>query len=444
MSKPWVFLILAVAVLVGVTLYSPPNRAPEGKIPITYWTGWTGHELEVQKRLVARFNREHPHIRVKIVSVAGSYQKVRIAFAGGSTPDVCSAIWADELAGYAIRGVLTPLDDFMEEAGRSPDEFMPGIARMLHFRGKLYGLAATANSVFIAYNKGIFRESGLDPEHPPLTLDELDIAAEKTTKYGANGNFIRYGFRPTALVWWAYVFGGKWYDERTGRITANDPKNVEALRWMVSYARKYDINRMEAFEQTFGSIQTVSGPFFVGKTAMWATGEWAEEHIKRYAPNLEWGYFAAPPPPGGRRNTCTVGGSVFVIPAACRHKKEAFEFLSWMCGPEAVKEFCLRIGNIPPLKAVAAEPEFQRHPLYKFAITLAGGENAFGPPPVPIWPMYSAEITRAEDYAMHGKEDPKKLLDQVTAKMQRELDRTLAELRQDRPEDTDDTNRNNR
>jgi len=429
MSKSSYAIILVIALLVVALLYTPAEKRTDGKVNITYWTGWTGHELEVQRSLVARFNREHPNIRVRILSVAGSYQKVRIAFAGGSTPDVCSAIWADELAGYAIRGVLTPLDTFMKEYGRSGDEFMPGVWRMLSFRGRPYGLCSTTNSTFIVYNKGIFRRSGLDPERHPRTLAELDRAAELTTAYNADGTFKRYGLRPSSLVFWAYVFGGKWYDEKTGRIAANDPRNVEALRWMVSYAQRYDITRMEAFEQTFGSIQTVSGPFFVGKMAMWTTGEWAEEHMRRYAPKVEWGYFAAPPPPGGRRNTCTVGGSVFVIPAACKHKKEAWEFLNWICGPEAVKEFCLSIGNIPPLKSVAAEPEFQNRPLYKFAIELAGGRNAFGPPPVPIWPQYAAEIARAEDYAMHGRRNPKQLLDEVTIKMQKELDRTLAAFR---------------
>jgi len=382
-KSAYIFIALFLALLVA--LFCTPQRDETGgRVVIHYWTGWTGHELDVQRKLVARFNREHPRIEVKILSVANSYQKVKISFAGGSTPDVVSAVWADELAGYAFRGVLTPLDDLMKETGYDPDDIMPGVRRMLTIDSGMYGLCATTNSSFIAYNKDIFRQSGLDPERPPETIEQLDLAAEKTTLRDRNGNYIRYGLRPGSLVWWGYVFGGKWYDERTGRITANDPKNVEALRWIVSYAKKYDISKMESFEQTFGSIQTVNGPFFVGKTAMWPTGEWAEEHIKRYAPKLHWGWFAAPAPPGGRTNTCVVGGSVFVIPAACTHRKEAWEFLSYICGHDPVKEFCLSIGNIPPLKSVAAEPEFQNNPLFRFAITLASGENAFGPPPVPI------------------------------------------------------------
>src|SRR5688500_8054816 len=119
-----------------------------GPLEIRYWTGWTGHELDVQKRLVEEFNRLHAGIRVRVLSVFGSYQKVRIAFAGGATPDVCSAVWADELAGYAMRGVLRPLDAHLAESSRSLDEWVPGVARMLRYQGQTYGLAVTTNTNF--------------------------------------------------------------------------------------------------------------------------------------------------------------------------------------------------------------------------------------------------------------------------------------------------------
>src|SRR5688500_12277374 len=129
-----------------------------GPLEIRYWTGWTGHELDVQKRLVEEFNRLHAGIRVRVLSVFGSYQKVRIAFAGGATPDVCSAVWADELAGYAMRGVLRPLDPLLQRSGRSGEELVPGVWRMVQYRGRPYGLAVTTNTSFIVYNKKIFRE----------------------------------------------------------------------------------------------------------------------------------------------------------------------------------------------------------------------------------------------------------------------------------------------
>jgi len=398
-------------------------RSQSDRLEIRYWTGWTGPALAAQKRLVYRFNREHPRLHVRIVNVAGSYNKVRIAFAGGATPDVVSAVWADELAGYAMRGALTPLDDWLRRSGRSGSEYMPGVWRMLQYGGHTWGLAVTTNTNFMVYNRVIFRAAGLDPARPPRTVAELDRAATACTKLNPDGSFARYGFRPTNLVAWGYLFGGRWYDPATRRVTANDPHNVAALRWMAAYAKQYDISRMTSFESTFGALGTPNGPFFVGKIAIWNTGEWAREHIRRYAPAMDWGYFPLPAPPGGRPRTTTNGGSIFVIPAACRHKAAAWEFLNWITSPSAVREFCLAINNLPPLRAVAAQPEWSSDPFMRFATGLAGGENAFGPPSMPVWPAYTDALARAEDYALHAGADPQALLDDVTVRIQRELDR---------------------
>ncbi len=423
---------LAFLGLVGVLLLVGCGRQRQGPPEIIYWTGWSGHELETQEKLIAEFNRTHPDIHVRILTQfnnTGSYQKVRIAFAGGSTPDVMSTVWANELAAYAMRGVLTPLDDYLRRSGRDVDrEFTPGVARMLRVNGHVYALAATTGSNFIVYNKQIFRESGLDPDRPPRTIEELDRAAKACTRYDAQGHFLRYGFRPEGLETWAYVFGGRWYDPATGRITANDPHNVDALRWMASYAKLYDIRRLDAFRSTFGSNETANGPFFVGKMAMWTTGDWSEEFLRRYAPNLEYGWFPLPYPPEGRPNTTTAGGSVFVIPVACKHKREAWEFLNWITSPHAVTEFCWGIKNSPPLKASGQDPRFQRDPMFRFAIALVNGENSFGPPPVPIAPTYTREIGRVEDAAMHGG-DPQALLDDLQRRMTDELHEILADLR---------------
>lgn len=399
---------------------------------IVYWTGWSGHELEAQQRLVDSFNRTHPAIHVRILtqfSSTGSYEKIRIAFAGGATPDLMSTVWANELPAYALRGVLEPLDGYLAAAGRSVDrEFTPGVARMLQVAGHVYGLAVTTNAAFIVYNKQMFRAAGLDAERPPRTLAELDAAAAACTRYDSAGRFVRYGFRPEGLETWAYVFGGHWVDPTTGRLTANDPHNVAALTWMASYSKRYDIRRLDAFRSTYGSNDSANGPFLVGKMAMWATGEWSEEFIRRYAPTIPYGWFPLPPPPGGRPETSTAGGSIFVIPAACQHKREAWEFLNWLTSPAQVTSFCWAIKNCPPLRAAASDPRFNADPMFRFAVKLVNGPNTFGPPGVPDAPTYAQEIARAEDAGMHGG-DPQRLLDDLQRRMTRDLAETMADLR---------------
>lgn len=422
------------ACLMAVFLAGGCNRDTKpGPVEIVYWTGWSGHELEVLEKLVGEFNNTHPNVRVRMLTQfnsTSSYQKVRIAFAGGATPDVMSTVWGKELAAYAMRGVLTPLDDYLTASGRDVEkEYTPGIARMLRVDGHVWGLTITTNSNLIVYNKKIFREAGLDPNHPPQTTDELDRAAALCTKYDSQGRFIRYGFRPTMLRMWAYVFGGGWYDDRSGRVTANDPHNVAALKWMASY-RKYDLRKMAAFQAGFGSAETPGGPFYVGQMAMWSTGEWSGEFIRRYAPGLEWGWFALPAPVNGRPNTTEASGSVFVIPAACKHKEEAWELLNWMTSPHAVTTFCSSVKNVPPLKAAGRDPAIQADPFFRFAVDLSNGQNSFGTPTTPIWPTYDRELERVEEAAMLGGKDPKALLDDLQIRMDREQSRTMAELRQ--------------
>ncbi len=403
-----------------------------GRKEILYWTGWSGHEYDLQQELIGEFNREQPDLKVRLLtqfSSTGIYQKVRVALAGGATPHVLSAVWPEELAGYAMRGVLTPLDDYLTHAGRSIQEFTPGIRRLVTVDGRVYGLTVTTNTNIIVYNKALFREVGLDPERPPRTPDELDEAARRCTKTDSAGRLQRYGFRPLNLDLWAYTFGGGWYDAESARVTASHPANVEALKWMAGYNRRFDVRKIQAFTSTFGSNTTATGPFYTGRMAMWQTGEWASEFIRRYGKDIDWGYFALPAPPQGRPNTTGAGGSVFVIPAACKDKGAAWEFLNWITSPEPVIRFCWGIKNTPALIAAGQAPQFQQDPVFRFAVGLAQGKNSFGAPPIPIWSTYKREIQRVEDLCVLGGADPQASLDQLQSNMARELRRTLEELR---------------
>src|SRR5687767_10828214 len=135
---------LSAALLEGL----PGCRQSDDGGEILYWTGWSGHEYDLQQELIAEFNRENPGLKVRLLTQFSStaiYQKVRVALAGGATPHVLSAVWPEELAGYAMRGVLTPLDDLLAGSGRSIEEFTPGIRRLVTVDGRVFGLTVTTN-----------------------------------------------------------------------------------------------------------------------------------------------------------------------------------------------------------------------------------------------------------------------------------------------------------
>lgn len=401
-----------------------PSPSP-GPVEIRYWTGWSGYELRAQKEIIAEFERTHPHIKVRITSVATSYDKVRLAFASGAPPDVMSCVWAEEIPIYAMRDLLEPLGPLLKKSGRSIEEWVPVTARMGSYGGETYALAATVNVNLIAYNKSVARESGLDPNSPPQSTEELERWHEAMTVL-EEGKYRRVGFVPQMLELWAYAFGGRWYDADTGRITATHPGNLAALRWMAGWARTSNAIAMQRFEQTFGNMISANGPFVTGKVGMLGTGDWFRGLMKQFGEKVDWGYVGYNgPAEGGRRNVAAMNGSVFVIPADAQHKAEAWEFLNWFCGPEGSYRFCTAISNLPALKELQQKPPYSTDPFLRFCSDVSRGEGAMAPPPIPIWPQYKAEITRVEDHVVRGGADPEKMLRQLQERMERELERAM-------------------
>jgi len=425
--KRKIILFVIFLVWAGGRLYSETRAGEKKRTEIVYWTGWTGKEMGVLQGIIDRFNASQDRIHCRMVTLAGVYQKVRIAFAGGDVPDLLSTIWAEELAGYAMRGVLDPLDPYMEKSGRAfQKEYMPGLWRMFQYEGKTYSLAMTTNGTLYYYNKDIFKELGWGEERVPKTLEEFEEICRRCIKLDEKGNLVRYGTAPETLELWAYIFGGGWYDPVEHKITANRPENVRALSWMKAQAEKYDVRKLLRFRKSFGVIiASANLPFYTGKAAIYSSGEYFTHHLNRYAPNLRYGWFPYPAPPGGRAGCCLVGGSVFAIPSAAKHKQEAWELLNYLTQPESIKEFCLGLHNMPPLIQVAKDPAFTKDPVYRDLAEMMSGENVFGPPNMPIWMRYLQEIRRAEEYVIYGGKDPKTALDEVQVVVERDFKRVL-------------------
>ena len=113
---------------------------------VRYWTGWTGFEAQELQKIIDDFNSAHPDIEVRMTNVWGQYDKFLTAVAGGDPPEVASSVWTSQIAPFAAREALLPLDEFISRDGVRAEDFMPGQWRSFGFDGKIYGMAATTNS----------------------------------------------------------------------------------------------------------------------------------------------------------------------------------------------------------------------------------------------------------------------------------------------------------
>jgi multiple sugar transport system substrate-binding protein len=210
------------------------------------------------------------------------------------------------------------------------------------------------------------------------------------------------GFLPTEPGWfnwtWGYYFGGTLYDEAAGRITADDPRNVEALLWIKGYAERYGRDRLLQFRSGFGSFDSPQNAFIDGRVSMEIQGVWFSNYIRRHRPHLAFGVAPAPAAPGIPGPVGHVECDVIAIPRGCRHPDAAWRFVEFT-QREGAAILCRLQGKHMPQR----EPPpgfYEGHPnleVRTFA-ELAGSPHAFIQPRIRIWNEYQHELAKAFEH----------------------------------------------
>ena len=375
-------MALAVAVLATVIYLCLPIGHLETHNPravvIDVWHSWGGYIGDDFQATVRQFNQTHPGIFVRTLFAPNDLAnstKFFISIAGGVPPDL-AFVDGPQVAAWAEMGILEPLDDFFTRARITEDDFWPPCWRQCRYRDHNWAITFVADPNFaLVWNKGLFREVGLDPEKPPETIEEVNQFCERLTKFDAQGNMIRIGMMPWAtyggansIFTWGWVFGGDFFDYGRNRITADEPRNVAALRWMTSVATKFGLSKVNALNATFGSGP--QDPFLTGKIAMQAMHVTSVLQVPRYAPDLDIGVGPLPAPPDGEKDSSWVGGWTMAIPRDARQarppqRREAiYTFLKWMCAsPEGTAIVAKNLSLFPGYRKCPYFDELRSVPL---------------------------------------------------------------------------------
>ena len=131
------------------------------------------------------------------------------------------------------------------------------------------------------YNKDLLKRAGLVDEKgeakPPKDWDELREYAKKLTEFDSNGRMKVLGFAPLYGNSWLYMYswmnGGEFMEPDGRKCIMNDPKNVEALQYIVDlYDDAGGYDKVSAFQAGFQN--DALDPFVQGKVAMKIDGSW--------------------------------------------------------------------------------------------------------------------------------------------------------------------------
>ncbi len=428
------FAALSAAVL---TLGACSNTPDDGKVHVVYWEKWTGAEAAAMQTTVDAFNASQGRIFVELLSVSGIERKTILATAGGDPPDV-AGVWMQNLASWADLNALTPLDELMRLDGTDPVEFLaryePAYADATQYDGHVYGLYAAAASMALHWNKGAFREAGLDPERPPATVEELYEFSRRLTKRDPlTGALTQIGFLPQDPGWWPWsfpaYFGGDLVGADGSIVYAALPENLASMRWVQSYTELYGVDDMTRFSSGFGLFGSPQYPFFAGRTTLAFQGVWLDNYLRQYAPNLEYGVAAWPSVKPGEVPFTIVEGDMLTIPRGSKHPREAWEFLKYVnsSNPEArtrqelsgieLTAF-LQQKNSPLKHWSPFFTEHHPHPYVGVFRDLARSPRAYHVPAMGVWQQYMREINIAFDEVRLLRSTPERAMAYVQERVE--------------------------
>lgn len=343
--RSWQALVLACAVTVLLVL----GQAAAAQEPVRLKVGLRG-DPAIWWELVEGFHKEHPDIVIDhIEQVDWVMDKIIMYEVAGDPLDVVYSV-IEQAWALQDQGIIMPLDELMAR-DTSPEwaEFVadvhPNLWRMWQRDGKQYYIPYEWNNMVMYYNPKLFDEAGLAYPTPGWTWDEFLADAQRLQRWDGDQKTVDgyactinnpFGFGP-----WIYTTGARVLNSDWTASTMNDPRVVEAVRFVRSLFLDYEVAEVHC--------PRIPETGFVG---MWGAGRWV---LYWYDLNKFYDYDITtwPVHPEYRAEGTSLGGGGHAISARSRHKEAAWEFIKWLNSREIV-DYWTRKGDSNPSRASVA------------------------------------------------------------------------------------------
>jgi multiple sugar transport system substrate-binding protein len=216
-------LILVLAVAGCGDPSNPAGDSGNGVTTLTYWSAPNPQEYAMAQDLVAEWNRDNPHIQVKLQALPAGQSSEEVllsAMVAGTTPDVCSNIWPGVTNDFIRAKGLYALDRFSDfeqvMTERVPEDIIESVRSA---DGHIYQIPWKTNPIMVQYNVTMFEDAGIY-EFPRTYSEFLAAAAKITRDNDGDGRMDQWmGFRDIRPIWWQ-----RYYDYYTSYITASGGK----------------------------------------------------------------------------------------------------------------------------------------------------------------------------------------------------------------------------
>ncbi len=397
------------------------GQLPEGcsSVELAYWNPFTGPDGPFMGKLTDKFNSEHPNIKVTMTTQSDYYTQIQTAAASDTLPDV-AIIHADQVATWAYRNVLRPIDNLAKDMNLSESDFPPAVWAAGQVAGKRYSIPLDIHPMTMYYNEDLLKEAGITA--PPKTRDEFEKAAQAVTDKGKKGFTITAGF-PIQQIFQMllYQFSGTTFNQDGTQATWNSDAGVKALEWMKMAQSKWSEPNLE--------VDADLAAFKAGNTALIWNGIWQITNVTGEA--VPFTGKATAVPQIGDKMAVWAGSHQLTLPV---HKSGADKCKDAAAGIyiKYVVDNSIewaKAGQIPANNKVRNSDEFKAiEPQASIAPSV---EHAFFPPAVPGITDALAPLDEAVGGVMSGKAtDIKKALDDAAARANQILEENRSKYSQ--------------
>jgi multiple sugar transport system substrate-binding protein len=427
-----------------VTMGTPPistvgldkKPAPGRKVNIELYNLWGGQIGEGWVRVAEAFEAAYPDIGVRVVFAPGGgsvQQKLFTAVAGGNPPDIAQIV-PMQTPQWAELGVMRDLTADFQAAGLKQEDFFAPAWESMSYNDKIWTVQWNADPNFpFFWNKNLFEASGLDPEKPPTTIEEVDEYSRQilkksgstVTKVGAVPWDV-YG-KANSMFTWGWAFGGEFYDRDRDMVTPDDERIVDALQWMVNYAK--NVGGADRLAHSPPGLQLHW--FSTGNVGMAPLVPPNYRDIRTNVKDLEIGTGLIPyQPPGASEPGAGAwfGGWSLFVPTGARQPEAAFEFIRWVSATaEGTKVQWDNIGvpsgwnKTPVLDEIKNDETMS--PFYDVLVSAKHTRPSMG-----VSDFYFQKIDEQVDKAIYGLVTPIEALRKVKADTMTELVRFRREV----------------
>ena len=396
---------------------SPKTEEETSAPTIEFWTIALGDAFaDYILGMISTYEQTHPGVKIKWVDVSGGEvaEKFLAALVGDTPPDLANIY---DLPRFLQYDILVNMDEAVsnqEKAKRLPN-FWNGVG---YFQGANYVIPWYVGVTMFWYNKELFAQAGLDPDHPPQTIDEMLAMGrqihERTGKYG-----VSWRLHPSLIAppWALLRMDGFWplFDEDFRRTRINHP-DARAIfeKWVDAY--RHGVVPPEAIA---AAHRDEVNWFIEGRAAMLPfSGGW----ITRYFDDSFTEKVGLAPMPRGQLGKIPATNQVLVVPKASPHAEIAVDFGLFITNDENQLEFCRQVAILPSTVAAAADPYFRRPPetLADAANQLSAADipNSFvmAPPDVVGWSRMEDILHEEFSKALANQQDVEESLNRIEEK----------------------------